>query len=190
MEHNATMQRSAATASPSALAPMNAGSLPWYVVYVKSRHEFIAYDDLQRRGIVAFLPLVMKCSQWKDRKKRVEFPLFPGYVFVQLPPQGGTQLTVLQARGVVAFIAFGRGAPAPVEPEEIKSLRLMIESGKEIDLYPDMKTGTRVRIKNGPLQNAEGIVCKREHEYTFHVNIELLGRSVAVAISAQDLEAA
>ena len=189
MEINRTMQSSADIACSSAAWLMQSEPLPWYVVYVKSRHEFIAYADLVRRGIVAFLPSVIKCSQWKDRKKRIAFPLFPGYVFVQLPPQAGTQLTVLQARGVVAFIALGQGKPAPVAPEEITALRLMVESGKEIDLYPDMKTGTRVRIKSGPLKNAEGIVSKREHAYAFHVNIELLGRSVAVAINAQDLEA-
>jgi len=81
-------------------------------------------------------------------------------------------------------------APTPVDPEEIASLRLLISSGKNIEIYPHLKEGTRVRIKNGPLQNAEGVLSKKDNDYLFSVNVELLGRSVAVKISAQDIESA
>lgn len=166
------------------------GVLPWYVVYVKSRHEFVVYDELERKDIAAFLPSARKTSQWKDRKKAIDHPLFPGYVFVQVPARPGSFLEVLKTRGVVSFITLEPGMPTPVVPEEIDSLRLMVGSGGEIDIYPHLKEGMRVRVKRGPLENAEGILWKKDDEYRFSINVELLGRSVAVRISAGDIEAA
>ncbi len=167
------------------------GAAPtWYAVYVKSRHEFVVFNELREKGIDAFLPAIKKMSQWKDRKKLVEYPLFPGYVFVQVPSHPGYYLTVLKTRGVVTFISLEPGRPTPVALEEINSLRLLIEGGGEIDVYPHLKEGTKVRVKSGPLMNAEGILAKRENEFIFAVNIELLGRSVAVKIGVHDIEPA
>ena len=162
----------------------------WYTVYVKPRHEFVAFGELQRKRVEAFLPSVKRISQWKDRKKLIEYPLFPGYVFVQVPSYPGAFLTVLKTRGVVSFIALEPGKPTPAVPEEIASLKLLIESGDDIDIYPHLKEGMRVRVKNGPLKYAEGILVKRENENLFVVNIELLGRGVAVKICVHDLESA
>lgn len=170
-------ERSAITAIPN-----------WYAVYVKPRHEFVAFSELQRKRVEAFLPSVKRISQWKDRKKLIEYPLFPGYVFVQVPSYPGAFLSVLKTRGVVSFIALEPDKPTPAAPEEIASLKLIIESGNDIDIYPHLKEGMRVRVTSGPLKYAEGVLAKREDEYLFVVNIELLGRSVAVKICVHDLE--
>jgi transcription antitermination factor NusG len=175
-------------AAPAREATTSAG--PWYVVYVKSRHEFVVHDELLRKGIEAFLPSVRKSSQWKDRRKMIEYPLFPGYVFVRVPAYPGAFLDVLKTRGVVAFVSLESSAPTPVDSEEIASLRLLVGSGENIDIYPHLKEGTRVRVKNGPLRNAEGVLSKKDNDYLFSVNVELLGRSVVVRISAQDIESA
>ena len=173
---------------PTTTQETTASPSPWYVIYVKSRHEFVVHGELLRKGIEALLPSFKKSSQWKDRKKMIESPVFPGYVFVKVPPYPGAFLYVLQTRGVVSFVSLESPTPTPVDPEEIASLRLLIASGKNIEIYPHLKEGTRVRVKNGPLQNAEGVLTKKEADYLFSVNVELLGRSVAVKISAQDIE--
>jgi transcription antitermination factor NusG len=144
---------------------------------------------LVRKRVTAFSPAVQKISQWKDRRKLIKLPLFPGYLFVQVNTAPGAFTDVLKTRGVVAFVSLEPGKPTPVVPEEISALKLMIESGKEIDIYPRLKEGTRVRMKNGPLKNAEGIIDRRENDYHFVINIELLGRSVAVKLAAPDIEA-
>lgn len=164
-------------------------ALDWYAVYVKSRHEFFVCEELGRKDIETFLPSVRKKSQWTDRKKIIEFPLFPGYVFVHAPCEARAFIEVLKTRGVVSFIALEPGKPTPIVPEEIAALRLVVASGKAIDVYPHLREGTRVRVKSGPLQDAEGIVTRKDHEYIFQVNIELLGRSVAVKIAAEEIEA-
>jgi transcriptional antiterminator NusG len=163
---------------------------PWYVVHVRSRHEFVAHDELRRRAIGSFLPTVRKTSRWKDRTKTLDHPLFPGYIFVQVPARPGSFHEVLKTRGVVGFITLGPGQPTPVLPGEIESLMLMVGGGGAIDIYPHLKEGMRVRVKKGPLENAEGFLWKKENECCFSINVEILGRSVAVKIAAGDLEAA
>ncbi len=163
--------------------------LDWHVIYVKSRHEFVTASELTRKGIETYLPAVRKVSQWKDRKKLIDYPLFPGYVFVRVPLYPGAFLEVLKTRGVVTFISLDAGTPTPVSSEEIETLQILMKSNRHVDVFPELKEGMRIRIKNGPLKGAEGFLSKKEEDLMFLVNIELLGRSVAVRVIPQDIEA-
>ncbi len=59
----------------------------WYAVTTKSRHEKVVAEQLWQKDIECFLPLREVLSKWKDRYKKVQFPLFPGYLFVHAPSQ-------------------------------------------------------------------------------------------------------
>ncbi|MFA5074102.1 MAG: UpxY family transcription antiterminator [Nitrospirota bacterium] len=168
---------------------LHADPLPsWYAVHVKSRHESVAAGGLQEKRIEAFLPVVKKTNQWKDRKKLIEYPLFPGYLFVRVIPSPDRFLAVLKTRGVLTFISLEPGIPTAVTSDEILALQILMKSGREINIYPHLKEGTPVRIKSGPLRNAEGILGTREHEHFFQVNISILGRSVGITLSADEIE--
>jgi transcription antitermination factor NusG len=162
----------------------------WYAVYVKSRHEFVARGELMKKGIETFLPATRRLSQWKDRNKMIEFPLFPSYLFVCVPPQPDAFLDVLKTRGAVRLISLEPGNPTPVCDEEISSLRLLLDSGEEFDIYPNLKKGDRVRVRRGPLTGAEGTLEVKNDQCRFLINVELLGRSIGVNIYADDIEAA
>ena len=162
----------------------------WYALQVKSRHEFVVSQELSRKGVDNFLPAVTRVQQWKDRKKMVDFPLFPGYVFVHLVPASGEFLNVVKTRGSVSFVSLEPGYPTVVSPEEIASLRVMLESGEPFDVFPSLREGTAVRVKRGPLQDAVGILAQREDHHMFIVNIDLLGRSIGLKIRAEDVEPA
>lgn len=162
----------------------------WYALRVKSRHEFVTADELTRKDIENFLPSVSRVRQWKDRKKVVNFPLFPGYLFVHLEPQPGAFLDVLKTRGSVCFVSLEPGQPTSLLPEEIASLRVMLECGEQLDVFPAFKEGTAVRVKRGPLSGIVGILVKRESHQMFFINIDILGRSVGLKICAEDVERA
>jgi transcription antitermination factor NusG len=53
----------------------------WYACYTRARHEKRVDEQLAERGLETYLPLLARERQWSDRRKVVEFPLFPGYVF-------------------------------------------------------------------------------------------------------------
>jgi transcription antitermination factor NusG len=169
---------------------MSISEAAWYALYVKSRHEFVVSGELQKKGIESFLPSVARLSQWKDRKKQVESPLFPGYLFVHIVPDPEEFLRVLKTRGAVTLISLNPGCPTPVAPEEISSLKIILQSGEKVDIYPQLKEGMPVRVRRGALRGAEGILMKKHDQHIFMVNIELLGRSVGVKVYADDVEAA
>ena len=66
---------------------MSDPALHWYAVTTRPRHEKVVAEQLWQKQIECFLPLRKVISKWKDRKKKVQFPLFPGYLFVHLPIQ-------------------------------------------------------------------------------------------------------
>ena len=99
------------------------GDLQWYVIHVRSRHEFGVTERLVKSGIDVFLPIVERLRRWKDRKKLVAFPLFPGYLFVNIPKNNSMKLAVLKTPGVVRFIGLTPGEPEPVPAEQILSLK-------------------------------------------------------------------
>lgn len=166
------------------------GEANWYALHVKSRHEFVADTDLRRKGIDSFLPSVTRTSRWTDRRKRVEFPLFPGYLFVRIVPHAEEFLRVIKTRGTVRFLSLERGHPTPVPAEEIDSLKRMLVSGAQLDVYPHLAAGMQVRVRRGPLAGACGMLQQREEHCQFLVNIDILGRSVGLRLPAEDIEPA
>ncbi len=162
----------------------------WYAVYVKSRHEFVVSGELQSKGIETFLPSVITLNQWKDRKKHIKTPLFPGYVFVSIQPDPEEFVRVVKTRGAVSFIAMEPGHPSPVDPAEINALKILLESGEQIDIHPHFKLGARVRVKSGVFRGATGTLARKDDHHVLFVSIEILGRSVGVKIYADDVEAA
>ncbi len=166
----------------------NENSREWYALRVRSRHEFVTYNELRRKGIEAYLPTVKKWSQWKDRKKLVEFPLFPGYLFANININSQEYFNTLKTKGAVNVLSLEGGRPAPVPPDEIHSLRILVESGEELDIYPNIKEGTKVMVKKGLLKGATGILTRKETHYVFSVDVILLGKSVGVKVFADDVE--
>src|SRR5438876_7916645 len=74
----------ASTAFLSEVADVEQKAAQWYAVYTSSRHEKVVARQLQDRSIETFLPLYRTWHRWKDRRKLVELPLFPSYVFVRI----------------------------------------------------------------------------------------------------------
>lgn len=161
----------------------------WYALHVRSKHEFVVTGELSHKGIEAYLPSVKRWSSWRDRKKLVEFPLFPGYLFVSVPPEPAAFLAVLKTRGAVTFIALDTAGPTPIPTVEIDTLKLMTGSGEALDLYPHLGEGAQVRVRRGVLAGAVGTIEKREEHYLFMVSVTLLGKSVGVRLPANDVEA-
>ena len=162
----------------------------WFALHVKPRHEFLVQTEMARNGMEVYLPAVKKVSQWKDRKKRIDFPLFPGYLFARVLPISDHFLGLVKVRGVMKILSAVPGHPTPVPDAEIITLKTLMTSDKEMDVHPELQAGKPVRIKRGVFQNVEGVVSKKGEQYLLHVNISMLGRCVTVKIFADDVELA
>lgn len=160
----------------------------WYALYVRSRHEFLVEEDLRSRGVEVYLPVIERLRQWKDRRKLVSFPVFPSYLFVNVPPANDSFHEVIRTRGVVTLLGSRPGEPTPVPSSQIDSLRLLFECGDEVDVFPHLKEGTRVRVVRGALAGAEGVIGEKGNRQMLLVNLGLLGRSVGVRVLPEDVE--
>lgn len=129
-----------------------------------------------------------RLSRWKDRKKLIDFPLFPGYMFVHIQKVYDTMLSVLKTPGVVRMLGLSASEPYPVPEEQIISLKKLIACKQDIDPYPYLKEGKMIRIKSGPFKGIEGILAKKHDKHMLVISIDVLQRGVAVRIAASDVE--
>lgn len=158
----------------------------WYAVYTRSRHEKVVAEELWKRQIEVFLPLRNVLSKWKDRRKEVQFPLFPGYLFVKVE-MDARRLDILRVPSVVRIIGFNN-EPASIPSEQIEAVKTLVFSELLYDPYPDMVVGSRVRIKRGPLRGLEGYLVEKKSRYRFVITVDLIQQAVSCEIEAADVE--
>jgi transcription antitermination factor NusG len=159
----------------------------WYAVYVRSRHESKVCTQLQLKGIEVFLPMVEKLRQWKDRKKRVAFPLFPGYLFVKLVPDNAQLINVLKVKGCVKILGDSSGY-TPVPEEQVAAIYKMVHSKLTIDEHPYLKEGQKVKIIDGLLTGVQGILIRKDEEHHVVVSIDILQKGVSVKVDIHSVE--
>lgn len=157
----------------------------WYAAHIRSRHEKKVADQLAGKNVNFFLPTYVAQHRWKDRLARVELPLFPGYMFVQIPLI--ERLRVLEVPGVVRLVSAG-GDAVPLDDSEIEILRQGLTAKLKAEPYPYLKVGTRVRIKTGSLAGLEGILLRKKDSFRVVISVDLIMRSIAVEISAADVD--
>jgi transcription antitermination factor NusG len=176
------------TAAPVGTVRRTEKPLPvqhWYAVSVRPRHENVVTRHLEHQGLNYFLPVYRSVRRWKDRRKELDMALFPGYVFVNLDLRD--RLGVLRAPGVVQFVTF-QGKPAAVPDSEIRALESSVSAGLRPQPHPYLRQGKKVRVKSGPLLNAEGIMVRRKEGFRLVLSIDLLMRSVMLEVDEADVE--
>ena len=129
---------------------------PWFALTVAPRKEKITAQTLRAVGFEDFLPLYSSARRWSDRIKRLENPLFPGYVFCRFDLRD--RQVVLKTPGVVSIVSFGK-VPEPIDESEMSALETVCRSGLTAAPYPTPPVGSKVRLQDGPLRGLEGIMC-------------------------------
>ncbi len=144
-------------------------------------------EQLEQKQIEAFLPTVTKWSRWKDRKKKIDWPLFPGYCFARFDPR--ERLPILKCTGVVSIISF-EGEPAIIPEHEIQGIRQLVESDLAFDPCPMIREGAMVEVVHGPLKGVIGrLVRKNDKEARLVLSVDLIGQAVSVEVDAADVRA-
>lgn len=172
-------------AAPLARVLLDLDATPkWYAVCTRSNHEKCAAAQLEHRSIEHFLPLYETVRRWKDRRKRLEFPLFPGYLFVRIPLQ--ERLRVLLTPGVVRLVGFGNRA-APLPDEEIEALRNVLVHGVHSEPHPYLSVGRRVRITRGALAGMAGVLIRKKGRVRLVLSIDLIRQSAMIEVDSADV---
>lgn len=170
---------------PAQSASPEPESRPWFALWTRSRHEQVVRDQLEQKAIEAFLPTVAKWSRWKDRRKKIDWPLFPGYCFARF--HAHDRLPVLKCAGVVSIVSFDGGEPAPIPEREIESIRLLVQSSLAFDPCPLIKEGDIVEVVHGPLKGVTGRLMRKNDKARLVLSVDLIGQAVSVDVDAADV---
>ena len=171
---------------PSFVAELSAS---WYALQTRSRFEKAVRTELTHRGIENYLAEFTEVHQWKDRKKAVTLPLFPGYVFARFGAAERARGEVLRTNGVVRILGTGC-AMEPIPTAEIDSIRQLLQSGNQFYPYPFAREGSLIRVRRGPLTGVEGRLVQIKSQSRLILSVDLLSRSVATEVDARDIEPA
>jgi len=160
------------------------GSARWYALRTRSRHEKLVRDRLEAQGIEELLPTVKRLSQWKDRKKEVEVPLFSGYCFARFA--WPDRLAAQKISGVVEIVG-GGDRPEPIPDEEIEALKTLMASTLRYDAHPYLHEGMAVEVVRGPLQGVHGILLRKDKRHRLVISVHLIQQAAAVEIYDSDV---
>ncbi len=158
--------------------------LQWYALHTRSRHEKYVREQLEARGIEPFLPLVDRLRQWKDRRKRVAFPLFPGYCFARFPL--ALRVAVLTTQGVVQILG-NQDGPVPVPDREIEAVRRLVECTLPYDPHPYLTEGMQVEVIRGPLAGLRGLLLRKGARARLVIGVSLIHQGASVELDAYDV---
>ena len=160
----------------------------WYAVYAQVRHESKVYSRLVAKSFECLFPQIERWSRRRDRRKRIQVPIFPGYLFIRTALDNYNHVQILQTPGVVRLVRNEDG-PLPVPDSQMGSLITLLGSNSVITTHPYLQEGMWVRIVNGPLYGCEGIlVRKRNQNSRLVVAIDIIQQAVSVDLNEQDVE--
>lgn len=158
----------------------------WFAVWTRSRHEASVRDHLLKRGVEAFLPTLPKWSRWKDRRKRIDWPLFQGYCFARI--RAAETGLVRTCPGAAAIVSFD-GHATSIPDSEIDAIRTLVSSDLQYDPCPLVAEGSAVEVIAGPLEGVTGRLVRKNSRARLVLSVDLIGQGVSVEVDAADVRA-
>jgi len=161
-------------------------SARWSLIYTRPRHEKAVHSYLQEKQIAAILPTKRSLNKWHDRKKVIEQPLFPSYVFIYLKDIR-TYHEAINANGFLYFVRSGKEI-ASVNETVINNIKLLSQSANEIEVSDNyFQPGTKTTINKGPLAGLACEVVVVGENRKLLVRVDLLQRSLLLCVQDEVL---
>ncbi len=167
-------------AEETLFVPKNKVEGKWYAIYTKPRAEKLVYQRLMEEGVETFLPLQKTYRKWSDRKKLIEKPLLPSYLFVKTKSKN-FHLTY-RVPGVVKFVSF-EGKPVAIPQKQIDNLILLVNSDAKIEVTcENFAAGDQVEVVNGALVGLTGELIQIGKKNRVVIRIDRLDQNLMLKI--------
>jgi transcription antitermination factor NusG len=151
----------------------------WYAARVRTGAESRLSTSLVQKGYEIFLPTYAATRSYSDRIKKIDAPLFPGYLFCKMDLID--RLPLVQTPGVVSIVSVG-GVPSAVDDLEIEAIRRLMASNPPATPWPYLREGDTVLIQHGSLTGVSGIIVRARGQDRLVLSVHLLQRSISVEI--------
>jgi transcriptional antiterminator RfaH len=155
----------------------------WLVCHTKPRCEKKFAALLTAEKFEHYLPLVTSVRRYAQQTKRFTKPLFPGYVFAQVPAERKARIYQqdLLARAILV-------EDVPKFLRQLADVRTIVASGLELSVMPLLTKGRRVRISGGPLNGLEGHVDNPVNPQGVVIAVDVLQQGLLVKVPAENLQ--
>ena len=159
--------------------PLSESHRDWYALYTRPRFEKKVNGQLEQKGLESLLPLRQVLRIWSDRKKKIEEPMFPSYVFIH--GDAKERYMALQTDGVMRIVSFA-GQPARIPEGQIKSISLVLEHGYDPEPLSYLHVGEEVEIVAGPLIGLRGFYIEDRGRHRLVISLSAIRQSVAIEV--------
>jgi transcription antitermination factor NusG len=157
----------------------------WYAARTVARHEKQVARQLTSRSLEFLLPVYETVHRWKNGRKKLELPLFPGYIFVRIPLLQRVQ--VLEVPGI-AYLVGSQSGPIPVAEQEVSTVQRLMHRDLRREPFPYLQIGRRVNIRSGPLAGMQGVLLRINNHFRVVISVDLIMSSVAVEVDGCEVE--
>jgi len=149
----------------------------WYVLYTTPRHELKVNERLQLLGIESYCPVVIKVSQWSDRKKKIKSAALPSMVLVYMYEHERSQ--VFDCPGVIRYM-FHNKKIVSIPQHEVDLLKNFLQGKYRLNSTANsFNVGQQLKLEQ--FQNRIGEVVKVTPNRLW-VNIKSLSLKVSLDI--------
>lgn len=160
----------------------------WYILYVKSRHERKVDNLLREVGLESFLPLVKTIRVWSDRKKMIEMPLFPSYVFVKIETAKDFH-KAFSINGACTFVKCGQSY-STIRESEIQKIKFLLNTEDIIDIEKttdSLEQGEIALIQYGAFSGLECEVLKVNNSSKVVVRMDSINQNITATLPSHYL---
>ena len=159
----------------------------WYVIQTKPRNEKKVLEQIEKKEIEVYLPLMQTVRIWSDRKKKIYVPLFPGYIFVH-GDEPERHRAISKTYGAIRYVMFQK-RPAVVSKGEIENIKLSLQAPEKISIEDrQIMQGDLVEITGGLFKGLTGYIIELRGNYKIIVNIIELNTTFSVQLSSSEVK--
>ena len=153
--------------------------MSWYVLYTKPRSEKKVEEELLSLGIHAYCPTRSEIRIWSDRKKRIQVPVLPSMVLVNIEDKDINR--VFESSAVIRYM-FWLGKRAIVRQEEVDILKKYLNGSYNFinSKLSNIKIGDNFKLSS--FNNENGIV-NRISNNSIWIFLNSLGFSVKLNLA-------
>ena len=151
----------------------------WYVLHTKPRNEKKVEEKLLSMGINAYCPTRSEIRFWSDRKKRIQVPVLPSMVLVNIDAKDMN--SVFESSGVIRYM-FWLGKKAIVRQNEVDILKKYLKGDYNLinSKLSNIKVGDNFSLSS--FNNEKGIV-NRISNNNIWIYLKSIGYSVKLSLA-------
>lgn len=159
----------------------------WYLIYTKPNQEMVARQQLAQQGYATYLPMIMSTKRRNGRRRYVEEPFFPRYLFIHLDQTTDNWAPIRSTLGVSTLVRFGM-MPMSVSDEIIEAIKARENPQGLQQVEEEIRSGDNIRVLDGPMMGLEGVFIAKTGEQRVMLLLELMGKTTRVQMDVDAIE--